>query len=91
MFVLVVSVQGNRSDGQMGLLEILEEESHTAQATDENMVRRFHRVFSSNKYYHRTHKGDRACFGIRHYAGLVTTPSAHITGISAQKFLNSKN
>jgi len=55
----------------MGLLEILEEESRTPQATDEGLVRRFHRTFATNKHYERTHKGDRATFGIRHYAGMV--------------------
>ena len=55
----------------MGLLEMLEEESRTPQATDEGLVRRFHRTFVANKHYERTHKGDRATFGIRHYAGMV--------------------
>ena len=55
----------------MGLLEILEEESRTPQSTDEGLVRRFHRTFATNKHYERTNKGDRATFGIKHYAGMV--------------------
>ncbi|XP_021363732.1 myosin-IIIb-like isoform X9 [Mizuhopecten yessoensis] len=53
----------------LGLLALLDEESHFPKATDKSLVEKFHRNIN-NKYYCRP-KGNSLVFSIDHYAGRV--------------------
>ncbi|XP_033727991.1 LOW QUALITY PROTEIN: myosin-IIIb-like [Pecten maximus] len=53
----------------LGLLALLDEESHFPKATDRSLVEKFHRNIN-NKYYRRP-KGNSLVFSIDHYAGRV--------------------
>ncbi|KAJ8320834.1 hypothetical protein KUTeg_002421 [Tegillarca granosa] len=53
----------------LGLLALLDEESHFPKATDFTLVDKFHKNIQV-KYYSRP-KGDKLEFGIDHYAGKV--------------------
>ncbi|XP_060080055.1 myosin-IIIb-like [Ylistrum balloti] len=53
----------------LGLLALLDEESHFPKATDQSLVEKFHRNIN-NKYYRRP-KGNSLVFSIDHYAGRV--------------------
>ncbi|EGD79135.1 hypothetical protein PTSG_09865 [Salpingoeca rosetta] len=54
----------------MGLLALLDEESHFPRATDDSLVGKFHKHFSSHAAFS-VPQGDACEFHIKHYAGTV--------------------